>query len=480
MEKKEKLQYGLLLLTDFCSAMVSGVTTWLLLSYGLRVLPPYALGEQLQFYLILFCVFMIDFLCFGNTEKFLTRSWKAELAACAQFNLFLGAGMATVMLLTKAGVIDSRYLFVSVVFVNLAVQYVARLFLKNYLKKSFYKGSFATLAGVVTTTDRAAQVIKSLKKDWMIKVQGIVLLDWDKKQQDVGGIPVVAGYQDFMDWLRHEPLDELYINVPYQTGESLAPVLREIESMGLSLHLNIPQMEQFGLGTTAQGWMPRLQPTLEIKPSGSYIIMEGVHQELSGAILKRLMDIAGSLVGLLISIPIIAVTAIPLKLESPGPLFFKQKRVGLNGRVFHIYKLRSMYIDAEERKKELMAKNKMNGLMFKMDDDPRITKVGKVIRKLSIDELPQFFNVLKGDMSLVGTRPPTLDEYNRYESHHKRRLSMKPGITGLWQVSGRSDIQDFEEVVRLDTTYIDNWSLWLDIKILFKTVAVVFAGRGAE
>ena len=150
-----------------------------------------------------------------------------------------------------------------------------------------------------------------------------------------------------------------------------------------------------------------------------------------------------------------SLVAIPLKLESPGPLFFKQCRVGLNGRYFTMYKLRSMYADAEERKKELMAKNEMNGLMFKMEDDPRITKVGKFIRKTSIDELPQFINVLCGQMSLVGTRPPTVDEYRQYESHHKRRLSMKPGITGMWQACGRSDIENFEDVVRMDVQYID-------------------------
>ena len=127
-----------------------------------------------------------------------------------------------------------------------------------------------------------------------------------------------------------------------------------------------------------------------------------------------------------------------------------------------------------------MANNKMSGFMFKMDNDPRITKVGKFIRKTSIDELPQFWNVLKGDMSLVGTRPPTIDEFDKYESHHKRRLSMRPGITGMWQVSGRSDIQNFEDVVRLDCEYIDNWSPALDLKILFKTVWVVLKGSGAE
>jgi lipopolysaccharide/colanic/teichoic acid biosynthesis glycosyltransferase len=138
-----------------------------------------------------------------------------------------------------------------------------------------------------------------------------------------------------------------------------------------------------------------------------------------------------------------------------------------------------MYMDAEERKKELMEKNKMSGFMFKMDDDPRITKIGKFIRKTSIDELPQFWNVLKGDMSLVGTRPPTEDEYCQYELLHKRRLSIKPGITGLWQVSGRSDITDFEQVVELDTKYIMEWSLAEDIRILFKTVKIVFGGKGA-
>ena len=169
-----------------------------------------------------------------------------------------------------------------------------------------------------------------------------------------------------------------------------------------------------------------------------------------------------------------------LLLESPGPLIFCQKRVGVNGRVFDFYKFRSMYADAEARKKELMEQNEVKGLMFKMKDDPRITKVGAFIRKTSIDELPQFWNVLKGDMSLVGTRPPTLDEYQQYSYYQKRRISFRPGITGLWQISGRSDIKDFDEVVKLDLEYIDNWSLVMDFKIIFKTIVVVFRGIGAK
>ena len=193
---------------------------------------------------------------------------------------------------------------------------------------------------------------------------------------------------------------------------------------------------------------------------------------------KRLIDTVLSLIAFIILSPLLLITALAVKISSPGPVLFKQQRLGLHGKVFTIYKFRSMYKDAEERKKELESQNEMNGFMFKMKDDPRITKVGKFIRKTSIDELPQFYNVLKGDMSLVGTRPPTVDEFRQYESHQKRRLSAKPGITGLWQVSGRNEIKDFEDVVKLDVQYIDNWSIGLDIKIILKTIKVVFEKGG--
>lgn len=192
------------------------------------------------------------------------------------------------------------------------------------------------------------------------------------------------------------------------------------------------------------------------------------------AVVKRIFDVVFSLIGIIISSPIMLITAIAIKLESPGPVIFKQVRVGKNGRHFKIWKFRSMYKDAEERKAKLMDQNQMSdGLMFKIKDDPRITKVGKFIRKTSIDELPQFFNVLVGSMSFVGTRPPTIDEVEKYKTTQWRRISIKPGITGMWQVSGRSNITDFDEVVKLDVEYIDNWSLMMDIKVILKTVAVV-------
>ena len=171
-------------------------------------------------------------------------------------------------------------------------------------------------------------------------------------------------------------------------------------------------------------------------------------------------------------------------IKSPGPIFYTQERVGKNGRTFKLYKFRSMYLDADERKKELMSQNQVkDGMMFKMKDDPRVIGgshgIGGIIRKFSLDEFPQFWNVLKGDMSLVGTRPPTVGEWEKYDLSHRVRLAAKPGITGMWQVSGRSNITDFNEVVKLDKEYILNWSMGLDFRILLKTVGMVFKGDGA-
>ena len=197
--------------------------------------------------------------------------------------------------------------------------------------------------------------------------------------------------------------------------------------------------------------------------------------------IKGILDRLIAVLGLLLTWWIYILVAIAIKLEDPkGPVIFKQKRVGMNGRVFYMYKFRSMYVDAEARKAELMKNNEMSSdLMFKMKDDPRVTKVGKFIRKTSIDEFPQFFNVLIGNMSLVGTRPPTEEEVSKYSRNHWRRISIKPGITGMWQISGRSTITSFDEIVDLDTKYIDEWSVMMDFKVMFKTISVILRRNGA-
>jgi len=197
--------------------------------------------------------------------------------------------------------------------------------------------------------------------------------------------------------------------------------------------------------------------------------------------LKQLLDRVGALVLLVLASPIFLVVGILIKLGSPGPVLFRQKRSGLNGQPFTIYKFRTMVTNAEQLKHELAAMNEMTGPVFKVSNDPRVTSIGKFLRKSSWDELPQLLNVLRGEMSLVGPRPLPVDEVRRFNDlAHRRRLSVKPGITCLWQVSGRNNVSDFRDWVRLDLEYIDNWSLWLDFKILWRTVPVVLGGVGAR
>jgi exopolysaccharide biosynthesis polyprenyl glycosylphosphotransferase len=196
---------------------------------------------------------------------------------------------------------------------------------------------------------------------------------------------------------------------------------------------------------------------------------------------KYVVDLVGAAALLILSSPFMLAAAIAIKLTSPGPILFRQKRSGLNGQPFTMYKFRSMTTDAEQRKIELAALNEMSGPVFKVTNDPRITKIGKIIRKYSIDEFPQLFNVLKGEMSLVGPRPLPVDEVSRFDDFaHRRRLSVKPGLTCLWQIKGRNEVTDFKDWVRLDLEYIDNWSIWLDLKILWQTIPVVLLAKGAK
>ena len=237
--------------------------------------------------------------------------------------------------------------------------------------------------------------------------------------------------------------------------------------MGITSHVNLDRVYEGMPNLHVETFADQLVLTSSIQPFSPF--QQAV---------KRAGDIIGSLIGLVITFIFLIFIGPIIKLQSPGPVFFSQIRVGKNGKKFKMYKFRSMYADAEKRKAELMEQNEMNGPMFKMADDPRITPIGRFIRKFSIDELPQFFNVLKGEMSLVGTRPPTVDEWNEYNAHHKSRLSIKPGITGLWQVSGRNDIADFEEVMSYDLRYIQEWSVFEDIRIIIRTIGVVVKAKG--
>lgn len=299
----------------------------------------------------------------------------------------------------------------------------------------------------------------------------LAITDGDYVGEDIEGYRVVANGDNVIEVASREIVDEVFLVLDDQRKNEIIEYAEQFAQMGVIVHVNIDLLDHLGAGYQR-----------EVTQIGNHYALSVAPRffDFNKLVMKRIIDIVGAIVGLMITAVVMLFIAPAVKLESPGPLIFKQKRVGKNGRYFYIYKVRSMYQDAEARKAELMEKNEMKGFMFKMTDDPRITKVGKFIRSTSIDELPQFWNVLKGDMSLVGTRPPTVDEFKQYEARHKRRLSMKPGLTGLWQVSGRSNIEDFEEVVRLDCEYIDNWSIQLDIQIILKTVVVIFKKVGSK
>lgn len=480
--KREKLQYGYLFLIDLLSLVLSIGLAWGLTAGVLHKMGDFQLDDLVEACFLLLLAYILTFFTFDQSENIVNRTPIREVEIAVRFNFLLTLIDAACLALTKASMLHSRYFLVFVPVIDVFVMTGAHAALKKMLVRSRYTKGIQSLVGVVTTQENASPILEELKKDWSKRVTGLAILEAAPEQlhTEIDGVKIEANFDNFMDWLRQAALDEVYLDVAQESEENMLPYLEEMESMGLTVHFRLPVLDRIEKACCDETSAVRISRELSRCAGGNVVTMGTVELKLRDQVLKRTMDIVGGILGCIISIPIIALVAIPLKLESPGPLIFKQRRVGRNGRVFYIHKLRSMYVDAEARKKELMAQNEMNGLMFKMEDDPRITRVGRFIRRTSIDELPQFFDVVRGSMSLVGTRPPTLDEYRQYESHHKRRLSMKPGITGLWQVSGRSDIDDFEEVVRLDVQYIDNWSIWMDIYLLFKTVGVVFDRKGAK
>ncbi len=423
-------------------------------------------GENYAF----LAAYLIVALLFNSSGYFMERTNIEELMSVVKTTILVAACTAVLLFLTKNANDFSRGAFIITCFLNVVFDYLSRCCLKRYLMKK--NSEWMPKMLLIAESRYAEKVIHTLNDGTYMNpsVDQVVLLDVDRTGDTICNVPVVANRETMISYMKKQVVDDVLIYTKDLRQDWVLETVEELEKMGIVVHLNVgirQEMEQFNK---------------RVEMLGTYPVVSFATNFFDGEkmMLKRLMDIIGSLIGCTITI-IVAILLSPfLLIESPGPLFFKQKRVGRNGRYFYIYKFRSMYMDAEERKKELMEKNEMKGLMFKMKDDPRVTKVGKFIRATSIDELPQFFNVLKGDMSLVGTRPPTVDEFKQYKGYHKRRLSIKPGITGMWQVSGRSDIEDFEEVVRLDLKYIDNWSLSLDIKIILKTCIAVFQRAGAR
>lgn len=418
---------------------------------------------------MVFFAIVITALFLNVSSNFVVRGKFEELRSVLNKIVIFGALIAIYELVRRTTEIP-RGVYLLTMGIGGVLIYITRYIVKWYLLARNRNIMRANRVIVVTMKERADAIVKEINKneDWVRTIAGIVIADANMVGEEYEGINVVANSHTMMKYIKNEIVDEVFIDLNYQLREQIRPMVMELEDMGITVHLKVEVLDSFKDYDTSLGHLG----TIPVITFANRIF------DYKEMIVKRFFDILGGLVGMIFVIIAIIFVGPAIKIESKGPIFFKQKRVGKNGRYFYVYKFRSMYPDAEERLKELMAQNEMSGLMFKMENDPRITKVGKFIRKTSIDELPQFINVLKGDMSLVGTRPPTVNEFKQYDGHHKRRLSMKPGITGMWQAYGRNSVTDFEEVVKMDLEYIDNWSLGLDFRILVKTVQSVLAGSG--
>lgn len=419
---------------------------------------------------------------FEAYKNVLKRGYYKELASSIKQAVMLVLLSSLYLITIQEGNDYSRITLFMMATIYGGLTYVVRLLWKRYLKHRMKTGGDSSLI-IVTTSGIAEEVVKNVKEHnyEMWQINGVIITDKDMTGESIEGVPVVANAENAAGFLLQEWVDEVFINL-----EESAPYPKELvercSEMGLTVHLNLAKITDSAMGKQTVG---RVGEYTVLTTSINVMTMKQ-------AFMKRAIDILAGLVGCVATGIIFIFVAPAIYISSPGPIFFSQERVGKNGKTFKMYKFRSMYMDAEERKAELMKENKMSSnLMFKMDFDPRIignkilpdgtkkTGIGQFIRSTSLDEFPQFFNVLMGSMSCVGYRPILKSEFSEYSPHHRSRIAMKPGITGMWQVSGRSDITDFEEVVKLDTEYIRNWSMGLDFRILLKTVAVVLKKDGS-
>ena len=325
---------------------------------------------------------------------------------------------------------------------------------------------------IVGTGESAARILDIFdrNKGWGMKVVGLLHTKHRHDLLPLNGHPVIGSLHDMVDICKSNTVDEvIFCDSREESRFEIAGYIAKLDEMGITARTVLNLFFRFE-GKKELGMLHDEVPMLTFR---------SVSVDADQLFYKRCLDIVGSCVGLAFSACLFPFIAVTVKLESPGPLFFGQTRVRENGRTFTCWKFRSMYQDAELRKQELMHLNEMEGAIFKMKNDPRVTKVGAFLRKTSLDELPQFWNVLRGEMSLVGTRPPTPAEVKGYQNWQRKRICMKPGLTGLWQVSGRNRITDFDEVVRLDLEYIDTWSLATDLRLILRTLKVVFFREGA-
>lgn len=444
---------------------------FLCLTYGMA----YLIASQLTtlyvifsylWILIIFIPLWISIMAFsGMYDNTTFYYFDRILRNVAMASLISGMGLGTMFFFIKEA--STSRLFIGIFFLLCFLIMSLERCVLSHLYRNNSTNSETPRIIVVCSHETRLSFYQYLRKTHIrYNIVGVVQVGWGKL---IEGEKFLGRLENLGDILKKHVVDEVFFDMPKDYTGDLKKYFLMCEKMGITVHL-VVNLYDFRLSHShiyMLGPLPVLTfHTVNLNP----------FQKAA----KRLMDILGAVVGIFVTLISSLIIVPAIKMDSPGPVIFKQSRVGRQGRVFNLYKFRTMYVDAEAQKEELMSQNEhKDGLMFKIKEDPRITRVGAFLRKTSLDELPQFFNVLKGEMSLVGTRPPTLDEVELYDFEHRRRISIKPGLTGMWQVSGRSNIKNFNEVLALDNQYIDNWSIGLDISILMRTVSEVVKMKSA-
>lgn len=420
----------------------------------------------LEYIVFMILVNVVSTYVYMPYKNVLKRGYLKELKTTFEFIVIQMLLMSFILVISKSSSNYSRIVFVVTYVMYFVLSYLIRTIYKKYLinksSKAIDDGKKSLL--VITNKKNLEKTINDIKEYNfnLYRINGICILDSINLKDKIKSFNVVANKKNVLEYACRNWVDEVYFALDYNSIPK--EIIKGFATIGIKTHIRLQKIEEL------QGQQQNVEKLFD-SPVLTSCIRPRTNLEI---FLKRLMDIFGGLVGSLIALFLALFIGPAIYFRSPGPIFFKQERIGLNGKHFYMFKFRSMIMNADDKKKELLKDNIMEGALFKIENDPRIIPgIGNFIRKTSLDEFPQFFNVLKGEMSLVGTRPPTLDEWEKYKLEQRIRMSIKPGITGIWQTSGRNKITDFNKVVEMDREYINNWSLGLDIKILFKTVYVL-------
>ncbi len=420
--------------------LIIAIPLWLILLKAYKAYEPQHTVSNFDIVWIIFKTVIVGMLTLGTVIYFLKYSYISRL-----FVLMFGS-------------------------INFLVLGTVRLSYKQVLKSLRRRGYNSRTILIVGTGRRAREFAKIIlsHSEWGLRIHGYVDDDPTDRDRQILESAIVGRIKDIPDIIRNHVIDEVIIAIPRKWLDSLDEVIRICEEEGVETTI-LADLYDTMIAETHLSFLHDI-------PLLSFSTIPDQEWKL---VIKTSIDVVVACFMLIMLSPLFIVISLGIKLSSPGPVFFRQARYGLRGRTFRMYKFRSMYMDAEERMDEVRHLNEMGGPVFKIERDPRVTPIGRFLRKTSLDELPQFINVLKGEMSLVGPRPPIPSEVSEYERWQRRRLSMKPGLTCLWQIKGRNRI-GFERWMELDLQYIDNWSLGLDFKILLRTVPVVLFGYGAS